>query len=65
MSENNILYHNPNTPVDQIDPTNPTLRQKSNLNQKSISFIGSSILNKLSNDLKILDTAASFSHNYL
>ena len=39
--------------------------RKSNLGQKSISFMGLTIWNKLSNDLKILDTAASFTHNYI
>ena len=38
--------------------------RKSNLGQKSISFMGPSISNKLRNNLKILDTAASFTHNY-
>ena len=37
---------------------------KSNLCQKSISFIGPSIWNKLSNDMKILNTATSFTYNY-
>ena len=36
--------------------------RKSNLDQKSISFMGSSIWNKSSNDLKILNTATSFTH---
>ena len=36
--------------------------RKSNLAQKSISFMGPSIWNKLSNDLKILNTATSFDH---
>ena len=40
------------------------LLRKSNLVQKSISFMGPSIENELSFDLKILDTAASFTHNY-
>ena len=38
--------------------------RKSNLAQKGISFMGPSIWNKLSNDLKILNTATSFNHNY-
>ena len=38
--------------------------RKSNLRQKSMSFMGPSICNKLSNDLKILDPAALFTHNY-
>ena len=38
--------------------------KKSNLIQKSISFMGPSILNKLSNDLEIVGTTASFTHNY-
>ena len=38
--------------------------RKSNLGQKSILFIGPSVWNKLSNDLKILDTVACFAHNY-
>ena len=38
--------------------------RKSNLSQKSIPFMGQSIWNKLSNDLKILDTATSYTHNY-
>ena len=37
---------------------------KSNLGQKSISFMGPSVWNKLSNDLKILSTVTSFTHNY-
>ena len=37
---------------------------KSSLGQKSISFLGPSIWNKLSNDLKILNTPTSFTHNY-
>ena len=36
---------------------------KSNLSQKSISFMGPSIWNKLSNDLKNLDPAALFAYN--
>ena len=40
------------------------LLRKSNLVQKSISFMGPSIENELSFDLKILDTAASFTHSY-
>ena len=38
--------------------------RKSNLGQKSISFMGSSTWNKLCNDLKILNTATSFTHDY-
>ena len=38
--------------------------RKSNLGQKSISLMGPSIWNNLSNDLKILNTATSFTHNY-
>ena len=34
------------------------------LGQKSISFLGPSIWKKLSNNLKILNTAISFIHNY-
>ena len=37
---------------------------KSNLGQKSISFMGPSISNKLSNDLQILSISTSFTHNY-
>ena len=39
-------------------------KKKSNLGQKSISFMGPPIWNKLSNDLKILNTTTSFTHNY-
>ena len=35
-----------------------------NIGQKSISFIGPSIWNKLSNNLKVLNTTTSFTHNY-
>ena len=38
--------------------------RKSNLSQKNITLMGSSIWNKLSNDLKILNTATSFIHNH-
>ena len=38
--------------------------RKINLGQKSISLIGQSIWNKLSNNLKILNTSTSFTHNY-
>ena len=38
--------------------------KKGNLGQKSISFIGSSIWNKLSNNLKVLNTTTSFNHYY-
>ena len=38
--------------------------KKSNLGQNSISFIGPSIWNKLSNNLKVLNTTSSFTHNY-
>ena len=38
--------------------------EKTYLGQKSISFFGPSIWNKLSNDLKILNTATSFTHIY-
>ena len=38
--------------------------RKSNLGQKSISFMGSPILIILRNDLKILSTATSSTHNY-
>ena len=38
--------------------------KKSNLDQKSISFIGPSIWNKLSNNVKVLNTTTSFIHNY-
>ena len=37
--------------------------KKSNLGQKSISCIGPSIWNKLSNNLKVLSTTASFTHS--
>ena len=37
--------------------------RKSTLGQKNISFMGPSIWNKLSNDLKILNTATSFTQN--
>ena len=38
--------------------------RKSNLGQKNISIIRPSIWNKLSNDLNILITVTSFTHNY-
>ena len=38
--------------------------RKSNLGQKNISIIRPSIWNKLSNDLNILITVISFTHNY-
>ena len=38
--------------------------KKSNLGQKSISFIGPSIWNKLRNNLQVLNTTAPFTHNY-
>ena len=38
--------------------------RKSNLGQKSILFMGPSVLNKLTKDLKILNTATLFTHNY-
>ena len=37
--------------------------KKSNLGRNSISFIGPSVWNKLSNNLKVLDTTTSFTHN--
>ena len=37
--------------------------RKSNLGQKGILFMGPFIWNKLSNDLKILDTATMFIHS--
>ena len=40
------------------------LLKKSNLGQKRISFIGPSIWNKLGNNLKALNTAALYTHNY-
>ena len=39
--------------------------RKSNLGQKSMSFMAPSIWKKLSNDLKILNTATSFTHRKL
>ena len=39
--------------------------RKSNLGQKSMSFMGPSIWKKLSNDLKILNPATSFTHRKL
>ena len=41
-----------------------TLLKKGNLGQKSISFIGPSIWNKLSNNLKVLNTTTLFTHYY-
>ena len=38
--------------------------RKSNLDQRSISFLGPSVWNKLSNDLKILGTTTLFTQNY-
>ena len=38
--------------------------RKSNLGQKSMSFMGPYIRNELSSDLKILNTATSFTRNY-
>ena len=38
--------------------------RKSNLVPKKLSFLGSPVWNKLSNDLKILNTVTSFTHNY-
>ena len=38
--------------------------RKVNLSQKSTSFMGSFIWNKLSNDLKLLNTATLLTHNY-
>ena len=38
--------------------------RKSNVGQKSISFTRQSIWNKLSNDLKILSTAISFTYDF-
>ena len=38
--------------------------RRSNLVQKSVSFMGPSIWNKLSNDLNISNTATSVTHNY-
>ena len=40
------------------------LLRKINLGQKSISITGPSILNKLNNDLKILNATTSFIHNH-
>ena len=40
-----------------------TFEKKSKLCQKSISFNGPSVLNKLNNKLKILRTTTSFTHN--
>ena len=37
--------------------------KKSNLGQ-NIQFIGPSVWNELSNNLKVLNTATSFTHNY-
>ena len=39
--------------------------RKSNLGQKGISFMGPSLWNKISNELKPLNTATLFSHNYI
>ena len=36
----------------------------SNLGKKRISFIGPSLWNKLCNNLKVLNTSTSFTHNY-
>ena len=44
-------------------PLEITLR-KNNLGQKSISFMATSTWNKLRNNLNILNTATSFTHNY-
>ena len=38
--------------------------RKNNLGQKSLLYMGPYISNKLSNDLKILNTATSFTHDY-
>ena len=38
--------------------------KNSKLGQRSISFIGPSIWNKLSNDLKFLNTTTSFTHKH-
>ena len=38
--------------------------RKSDLGQKNISLLGTSVWNKLSNDLDILNTATSFIHDY-
>ena len=38
--------------------------RKSNLGQKNLLFMGPYISNKLSNDLKILNIATSFTHDY-
>ena len=38
--------------------------KNSNLGQRSISFIGPSIWNKLSNDLKFLNTTTLFTHTH-
>ena len=40
-----------------------TLR-KSNLGQKSISFLGTLVWNKLRNDLENLKASTSFTHDY-
>ena len=37
---------------------------KNNLDQKSILFLGPSIWNESNNDLRVLYTANSFTHNY-
>ena len=38
--------------------------KKSNLGQKNTWFIGPSIWNKMSNNLKVLNTTTSFTHHY-
>ena len=38
--------------------------KKSNLGQKSSSVVGPSIWNKWSNNLKVVKTTTSFTHNY-
>ena len=38
--------------------------KKCNLGQNSISFTGPASCNKLSNNLKVLNTATLFTHNY-
>ena len=60
---NELLAPSRNTYKTRSHVTLEILSRKSNLDQKCISFLGPSIWNKLSNDLKILSTVTSLNHN--
>ena len=61
---NEIFIPSPNTYNTRLQMALDIPLRKTNLGQKNLSFLGPSLWNKLSTNLKLVNTTSSFTHGY-